>query len=232
MQVPRRRRGDLLLGLLGAVALHGALYCCGWWFPPVKPAPVEALVEAARPVELDVSSAPEPPPVFDASPEIGEYAAAGGETEVAPTIVPLDLLRSQVGTIKVQYERFSPTLGGGSGGFRVDGSALRDSGRGVHIPVFELADLDQAPVVLSQPLPQYPPSLLRTAAAGEVTVAFVVDAEGAVRAARITAATHPEFEVPALQAVARWRFRAGRKNGRAVATSVEVPIAFSVPSRS
>jgi protein TonB len=99
------------------------------------------------------------------------------------------------------------------------------------MPVFELADLDQTPVILSQPLPQYPPSLLSTAAAGEVTVAFVVDADGAVRAARITAATHPEFEVPALQAVARWRFRPGRRDGRAVATRVEVPIAFSVPGR-
>ena len=232
MQVPRRRRGDLLLGLLGAVALHGALYCCGWWFPPVKPAPVEAVVEAARPVELEVASEPEPPPALDAPPELGEYAAAGSETEVTPTIVPLDLLRSQVGTITLQYARFSPTLGGSSGGFRVDGSALRDSGRGVRVAVFELADLDQAPVVLSQPLPQYPPSLLRTAAAGEVTVTFVVDAEGVVRAVRITAATRPEFEVPALQAVARWKFRPGRKDGRAVATRVEVPIAFSVPSRS
>jgi hypothetical protein len=110
LQVPRRRRCDLLLGLLVAVALHLALGCCGWWFPPVKPAPVEALAEAARPVELEVVSEPEPPPAFDVPPEIGEYAAAGGETTVEPTIVPLDLLRAQAGTITLQYARFSPTL--------------------------------------------------------------------------------------------------------------------------
>jgi len=232
LQVLRRRRSDLLLGAFVAVALHGALYCCGWWFPPVKPALVEALVEAERPVELELASEQEPPPALDAPPELVEYVAAGSETVVAPTIVPLDLLRAQAGTITLQYARFSPTLGGGNGGFRVDGSALRDSGRGVRVAVFELADLDQAPVILSQPLPHYPPSLLRTAVAGEVTVKFVVDAEGVVRAERITAATHPEFEMPALQAVVRWKFRPGRKDGRAVATRVEVPIAFSVPSRS
>ena len=102
MQVPRRRWGDLLLGLLGAMALHGALYCCGWWFPPVKPAPVEVLAEAAPPVELEVASEPEPPPASDAPVEIGEHAAASGETALTATIVPLDLLRSQVGTITLQ----------------------------------------------------------------------------------------------------------------------------------
>jgi protein TonB len=228
LERPRRRRGDLLLGALVAVALHGALYCCGWLFPPTRNAPAPEIAGVAVPEPSVASVELEPPPAPDAPLDLVEYAVAGGDASVEATIVPLDLLQTQAGTITLQYARFSSALSGAGGGFRIDGSALRDTGRGIRTPVFELADLDQAPVILTQPLPQYPPALLRRAAAGEVTVTFVVDAEGVVRAARITAATHPEFEVPALQAVARWKFRPGRKDGRAVATRVEVPIAFAV----
>jgi periplasmic protein TonB len=67
--------------------------------------------------------------------------------------------------------------------------------------------------------------------AGEVVVRFVVDAQGAVRRARVVQSSRAEFEGPALRAVERWRFRPGRKAGRAVATWMEVPIAFALPDR-
>jgi protein TonB len=231
LEHPRRRRGDLLLGALVAVALHGALYCSGWLFPPTRNAPSPTIAEVAAPEPLLTAVELEPPPAPDAPPDLVGYAAAGNDAPSATTNVPLDLLQTQAGTITLQYARFSPTLGGNGAGFRLDGSALRDTGRGIRVAVFELADLDQAPVILSQPLPQYPASLLRSGAAGAVTVVFVVDTDGVVRAPRVLAATKTELAVPALQAVAQWKFRPGRKDGRAVATRVEVPIAFSIPGR-
>lgn len=228
MQVPRRRRGDLLLGLLVAVALHGALCCWGWWFPP-EMAAASPLVEVECTAELAVCAEPEPPPMPDVARDAPGANAAGGEPAVAPTIVRLELLQSRVGVIVMRPAWSSPPLGGGDGGFRVDGNVWRDIGREVRMPVFEPAELDRAPVVLSQPLPQYPPALRRTAATGAVLLSFVVDAEGTVRSPRVVESSRPEFCAPALQAVARWKFRPGRKDGRRVATRVEVPIAFALP---
>ena len=40
------------------------------------------------------------------------------------------------------------------------------------------------------------------------------------------AATHPAFEQPALQAVRRWRFEPGKRNGQPVSFKMRVPITF------
>jgi protein TonB len=40
--------------------------------------------------------------------------------------------------------------------------------------------------------------------------------------------TNPEFEMAALQAVNKWKFRPGRKGGRAVPTRMQLPISFNL----
>lgn len=234
-RLPRRgrSRGDLLVGALVAVALHGALWASGAIFPKrpdvVDPMPVAAGEEM---VLCRFAAAEELPAAEPSPPEtLGEAAAGDGDT-ARTTIVPLQLLGGRDCSWRAVCGRIAPALaGGGAVGFTVDRNALCQTGRGAAFVVFDLAELDQPPVVLAQPLPQYPSTLLRTGAAGEVLVTFVVEADGRVRAVRAVSATHTEFEVPALQAVARWKFRPGRKDGRAVATRVEVPITFSVPEK-
>lgn len=235
VRLPRRRRpvGDLLAGALVAVALHGALWASGEFFqsrrPMAEPVTVAPLAEVGLcpfvPAAATVPTAASPA-------EDPGGAVAPGDGAVETTIVPLQLLGGRDCPWRAVCGRLAPVIaGGGAVGFTVDRSVLSRAGRGAAFVVFDLAELDQPPVVLAQPLPQYPPALLRTGAAGEVLVTFVVEADGRVRAVRAVSATYPEFEVPALQAVARWKFRPGRKGGRAVATRVEVPIAFSVPER-
>lgn len=94
--------------------------------------------------------------------------------------------------------------------------------------IFDLADLDQPPVIQSQPLPQYPPGMQHTGITGEVLVGFVVDAQGTVCKVRALTSSREEFELPAVQAVSRWRFKPGRKAGKAVATRMEAPIEFAL----
>ncbi|MET0263321.1 MAG: energy transducer TonB, partial [Rariglobus sp.] len=77
--------------------------------------------------------------------------------------------------------------------------------------------------------PIYPSEMSRAGINGEVVVGFIVDSEGNVRNAYIVSSTHREFEAEALRAVARWKFKPGRKNGAYVNTgNVRLPFVFNI----
>jgi len=94
--------------------------------------------------------------------------------------------------------------------------------------IFSLSQLDTVPSVRIQQQPVYPPAMLRAGVAGEVRVAFIVDANGDVRDAYAVSSTRQDFVAPAVQAVSRWKFRPGKRNGRFVNTRMTVPVAFEL----
>lgn len=94
--------------------------------------------------------------------------------------------------------------------------------------VFNLADLDQPPVPRVQQKPIYPFEMRRAGITGTCVVAFIVDVNGDVRDAYAIRSTQREFEQPAVQAVMKWKFRPGKKGGKAVNTRMLVPIEFSL----
>jgi TonB family protein len=55
---------------------------------------------------------------------------------------------------------------------------------------------------------------------------FVLSESGRVEDLRIESSSRPEFEPPALEAVRRWRFKPGEKNGEPVRTYMRLPIRF------
>jgi protein TonB len=106
--------------------------------------------------------------------------------------------------------------------------ATRPSGFGRGLAnLFDISQLDQIPVARVQPPPIYPYEMRRAGITGEVNVGFIVDSDGNVRDAYPISSSHREFEVPAVQAVSKWKFRAGRRGGKAVNTRMSVPIVFS-----
>jgi protein TonB len=68
----------------------------------------------------------------------------------------------------------------------------------------------------------------RQGIAGEVLVEFLIDARGDVHNAFAAHSSWKEFEAAAIQAVAKWKFRPGRKGGRNVVTRMQVPMVFSL----
>ena len=54
------------------------------------------------------------------------------------------------------------------------------------------------------------------------------DLHGNVVEAYAVKSTQREFESPAVQAVMKWKFKPGRKGGRAVNTKMQVPIVFNL----
>jgi len=96
----------------------------------------------------------------------------------------------------------------------------RPGGLGKGIEIFDPSKLDQ--------VPQYPFEMRRAGITGEVLVEFIVDANGDVRNAFAVRSTQREFETAAVQAVSKWKFKPGRKGGRAVNTRMQQPISFSL----
>jgi protein TonB len=95
--------------------------------------------------------------------------------------------------------------------------------------IFDLEDVDQAPQATLRLPPRYPFQAQARGLQGYVDVRFTVSANGDIR--DITSvASEPAgvFEAAAKQAVARWRFKPGRKNGQAIDTRLQVRIRFTL----
>jgi periplasmic protein TonB len=94
--------------------------------------------------------------------------------------------------------------------------------------VFDPSVLDQPPVAGVQAKPAYPFAMKQQGLSGSVLVDFIVDSEGNVRNATAVKSTNSEFAASAVLAVAKWKFRPGRKAGHAVFTHLQVPIEFTL----
>jgi protein TonB len=95
---------------------------------------------------------------------------------------------------------------------------------------FDVADLEKRPEAVSQIPPVYPPELRKARIEGSVTLVFVLSEQGRVEEPRVENSSRPEFEKPALEAIRKWRFRPGMKDGQPVRTYVRIPMRFRVAS--
>jgi protein TonB len=94
--------------------------------------------------------------------------------------------------------------------------------------LFDINNLDQKPVARVQPQPAYPYEMSRAGINGDVVVEFIINENGDVIDTRVVRSSHREFEVPAMQAVQKWKFKAGRKGGKAVKVRVSQLIEFNL----
>ena len=96
--------------------------------------------------------------------------------------------------------------------------------------LFNPSELDRVPEPIVQTQPGYPFELKRAGIDGRVRVGFIVDSQGNVILPYIVSSTNRGFERAAIEALQKWKFRPGMKNGRKVNTRVEQPITFNVPA--
>jgi protein TonB len=211
-------RNDIYVGVLVSVALH-----CGLAFinrssiPVTVPTTIEEKVIrlVQRPEEFE-----EPPS------EVSDEKPAPQETVARPTLEDFpSAVKIDDFTVPVQppmpetakIDRGLITIPPGNSGVHGAGSKI-----------FNLADLERAPLARFQAAPEYPFEMKRNGVAGDVLVEFIVDANGAVRDAHAVRSSQREFEASAVRAVSKWTFRPGQKGGRNVATRMQVPIIFSL----
>jgi protein TonB len=95
---------------------------------------------------------------------------------------------------------------------------------------FDVTDLEKRPEAVSQVPPVYPRALQRARIEGQVTLVFILNEEGRVEDPRIERSTRPEFEAPALEAIRKWRFKPGYKDGQPVRSFIRIPMKFQLTS--
>jgi TonB family protein len=84
------------------------------------------------------------------------------------------------------------------------------------------------PTVVFQQRPVYPESMRASGMRGEVVVDFIVDREGRVRDPVVRRSLNPAFDVPAIEALRKWRFVPGMRAGQPVDTLMQVPVIFTL----
>lgn len=214
-------RRDLIIGLLISLAIHGGIA----WLPevlkdngPKAPPPKEETptVELMKMPPLE----PEEPEEIPADePQTPIEFAPPMQADV-PQVVPVDAFVQQIQP--PPPEGLKPNTG------VITIPQGRPHGFGKGIEIFDISKLDKAPVPKVRANPVYPFEMRRAGITGEVTVDFIVDSNGDVQNAYALRSTQRDFEQPAVQAVSKWKFSPGRKNGRAVATHMQVPIVFNL----
>ena len=170
--------------------------------------------------QTDTATLDAPPPEFEPPPpppvEEPEDEPPPELTDVAQPInlnVDLDMALGDGGALPMG-------LFGGDGASSVE--SLNEA--------LDLADLDTPPQLVASVPPTYPAELRRAKVEGSVTLLFVLGENGRVEDPRVESSSRSEFEKPAVDAVRRWRFKPGMKDGEAVRTYMRLPIAFRVES--
>lgn len=204
--------GALILG----VGLAGILFCTIPFTHMIsKPPSVVQLVRAST-ADLPPPKENEPPP---AAPEPDKPQEAPPELKLADA--------PQQVALSADLEVATGTGGGLAGFGEIQKSGIAEATKDEAVDVQEL---EKRPEPISQAAPAYPTELRKAKVEGLVTLVFVLNEEGRVEDPRIENSSRPEFEKPALEAVRKWRFRPGVKDGQPVKTYLRYPIRFRVTS--
>ena len=93
-----------------------------------------------------------------------------------------------------------------------------------------LTELEKRPELMVSVAPQYPADMRKAKVEGTVTIVFILNEAGQVEEPNVQSSSRPEFEKPALDAVRKWKFKPGMKDGKPVRTYMKLPIRFRINS--
>ncbi len=133
-------------------------------------------------------------------------------------------------TQQLTLDQINMALNAGDGGMSASGVSVQvfDIADNFDDMIFEIADLDKAPIPLVRIAPVYPPELKRNRVQGMVNVVFIVDEFGNVKRPSIEKSSNREFNENAIKAVRQWKFEPGEKDNKKVKTRVRLPLSFTL----
>lgn len=218
-------------GIAGSAVLHATvLFAFNTPHPPPRPGAEPERLGAPPPGWTEVVIEEEPPP-----PEVGPK---GKEEEPEPSDTGAEIARipelpsspsSLEGAVLISVRFEGGNLpDAGSGRWKVPERTGTDGVNRKNIKIFNKEDLDKVPVASSRVNPRYPFELKRQGLPGKVVLRFVVDSHGDVSDVEVVSADYPEFGKSAAEALLKWKFKAGMKDGNRVNTRMEIPMNFAV----
>jgi TonB family protein len=101
-------------------------------------------------------------------------------------------------------------------------SAVHDQNQGV----YRVGNGVSAPAVLYKVDPEYPEEARRAKISGTVVMLLIVDASGNARDIKVVRSLGLGLDEKAIEAVNKWKFRPGYKNGQAVAVQATIQVNF------
>ncbi|HWA24979.1 MAG TPA: energy transducer TonB [Lacunisphaera sp.] len=199
---------DLIIGIVVSLALHSSI----WVFSHKNAPPKKAVAVKEEVMQFEM-----PPIEEEKIEEVEQLQDEPIETVMAPpslvdvpSVVPVDAF--------VQPLTPPPPPGLTSSKNAVTIPVVKPGanfGRGIS-NLFNIGDLDQQPVARVRQAPSYPYDMRRAGINGSVVVEFIISTEGDVIQTQVVKSSHREFEMPALQAVQKWKFKPGRRRGQVV----------------
>jgi periplasmic protein TonB len=162
--------------------------------------------------------------ILEAPPTLDEPPPPPPEPDPEPDEPPPDLAETTQ-ELAIQLDLDVAVGTGGALPGTLAGAGMADVA-GEIAQALDVADLDKPPALVSSVPPTYPAELRRARIEGSVTLVFVLTEDGQVDDPRVETSSRTEFEKPALEAVRRWRFKPGMKDGVAVKTFMRLPIRF------
>lgn len=215
-------RRDLIIGVVVSVSL-----ICGFLFGLERHAgPVKHLAHVEDSIQIEMPTLPPEPPELQKVEDLPPEEDAPQVTFAPPSLVDIPTIVPDATFVQQIAPPPPPGMAQAKGVVTIPPTPPSGFGRGLG-QIFDISQLDQIPIPRVQQQPIYPYEMRRAGITGEVNVGFIVDSNGDVRDPYPINSTHREFEVPAVQAVAKWKFRPGRRGGRAVNTRMSVPIVFN-----
>jgi len=127
---------------------------------------------------------------------------------------------------------YSPVIGNpvGPGGLPSAGrGAGQGDGGGTRGSAYIVGGGVSAPRILSQSVPEYSQDARDARVTGMVDVQIIVKEDGAVEFTRITKSLGYGLDQKAIDAVRKWRFEPGKKDGKPVRVILTVQVSFSLP---
>lgn len=150
-------------------------------------------------------------------------------TAIAPPVIadnyadPLSKLTQQSGG--PGSNGFGNGKGGGIGSGSGDGFGAGNGG-GSGGGAYRIGGDVSAPVLVTKVEPEYSEEARKAKYSGTVLLSIVVDANGLPRDIHVVRSLGLGLDEKAIEAVMKWRFRAGMKGGRPVATQAQVEVNF------
>src|SRR6478609_1638922 len=199
---------DLIVGIAVSLALHSSIIV----FSRKNVAPPRAAQVKEESVLLEMPPLDEEKEdkVEELNDEPVENIIAPPSLLDTPTIVPVDAFQQTL--TPPPPPGLTPSKGAITIPVNKPGANF---GKGIS-NLFNVGDLDQQPVARVRQAPTSPYDMRRAGINGTVVVEFIINTEGDVIQTNIVRSSHREFEVPAVQAVSKWKFKPGKKGGRVV----------------
>jgi protein TonB len=171
--------------------------------------------------KVDTTSAPPPPPSSEPPPPPPPEEEKREE--------PKPNLSDAPQPVNLNFD-LDVAVGTGGALASLGGEAFASMAGSLAAMAFDVADLDNAPVVMASVSPRYPADMAKSKVEGHVVILFLLDETGQVVDPRVEDSSRKEFEQPAVDAVRKWRFKPGMRDGEPVRTFMRLPIRFQMTS--